>query len=118
MTIFVTSSIAILHVICNLSIIVFYAFLSNILIIDNPDISSSNGVSTFSNFWFFGFKTICPLGKKGSDLFRKVKHDHVFIIPSNSNIFFIPITKSMFHVFPILMCIFRIYGYVYLSLLV
>ena len=35
--------------------------------------------------------------KNGITLFRKLKHDsHEFIIPSNSNIFFIPKTKSTF----------------------
>ena len=63
----------------------------------NHEISSTNGASIFINFHSFGFETICSLGKKGIDLFRKLKHDcHGFMMPSNSNIFFIPKTKSMF----------------------
>ena len=39
----------------------------------------------------------CSFAKNGTDLFRKPNHDsHEFIIPSSSNIFFIPKTKSMF----------------------
>ena len=38
-------------------------------------------------------------GKKGIDLFKKLKYDSCeFIMPSNSNIFFMPNTKSMFYV--------------------
>ena len=66
---FITPSIARLHVNFNLSIIVFCAFLSNTLIIANPEISSTSGASTFINFCSFCFKTICFLG----NLFRKLK---------------------------------------------
>ena len=56
-----------------------------------------NGASILINFCSFGFRIICSLGKNGIDLFKKLKVDsHESIIPSNSNIFFIPITKSMF----------------------
>ena len=41
----------------------------------NPEISSTKGASIFINLCSFGIKTICPLGKKGIDLFRKLKHD-------------------------------------------
>ena len=53
--------------------------------------------------------------EKGIDLFKKLKHDsHEFIMPSNSNIFFMPDTRSMF------LCISDTnvkicYGHVYLS---
>ena len=63
----------------------------------NPDISSKNGASIFTNLCSFGAKTICSLGKKGIDLLKKLKHDsHEFIMPFNLNIFLIPKTKSMF----------------------
>ena len=55
------------------------------------------GASIFINLCSFGFNIICSLRKNGIDLFRKVKYDsHKFIIPSNSNMFFIPKTKSTF----------------------
>ena len=43
------SSVAKFHVNFSLSIIVFCMFLSNTLIMANPDISSMNGDSTFIN---------------------------------------------------------------------
>ena len=91
------SGIAIFHVIFSFNIIVFCAFLSNTLVIANPEISFTNGASIFINFCSFGFRTICSVGKNGIDLFKKLKDDsHEFIIPSNSNIFFMPNTKSTF----------------------
>ena len=72
-------------------------FLSNILIMANPDISSINGASTFINFCSLGFTTMHSFGKKGIDLFKKLKQQsHEFITPYNSNIFLIPKTKSTF----------------------
>ena len=72
-------------------------FLSNILTITNPEISSTNGTSIFISFCSFGFKTICSFARKGINLFKKLEHDsHEFILPSNLNIFFMPSTKSMF----------------------
>ena len=51
----------------------------------------------FINHCSFGFNMICSLGKNGIDLLRKIKHDsHEFIIPTNSNMFFTPRTKSTF----------------------
>ena len=51
----------------------------------------------FINFCSFGFKTICSFVKKDTDLFKKLKHDsHEFIMTSNSNIFFMPNTRSTF----------------------
>ena len=56
-----------------------------------------NGASIFRNHCSFGFNIICSLGKIGIDLFGNLKHDsHEFVIPSNSNMFFIPKTKSTF----------------------
>ena len=91
------SSIAKFHVNFSLSIFVFCTFLSNTLIMANPEISSMNGASTFINFCSFGFKTTHSLGRNGIDLFKKLKQGPCgFIMPSNSNIFLMPITKSIF----------------------
>ena len=63
----------------------------------NPEISSTNGASIFINFCSFSFKTIYFLGKKGINLFKRLKHDTLkFTMPSNSNIFLMPKTKSSF----------------------
>ena len=55
---FVTSNITKFHVNLSFNIIVFCAFLSNILTIANPEISSTNGASIFINFCSFGFSTV------------------------------------------------------------
>ena len=56
-----------------------------------------NRASNFINFPAFGFKIICSLGKNGINLCKKIKHDSCeFTIPSNSNIFQMPYTKSTF----------------------
>ena len=95
--VFVTCSNAEFHVNFNPSIIVLCTFLSNILIMANLEIPTMNGPSIFVDFCSFGFKINCSLGKNGIDLFKKLKHDSCeFIIPSNSNIFFILITWSTF----------------------
>ena len=55
------------------------------------------GTSIFINLCSFGFSITCSLGKNGIELFRILKHDsYEFKIPSSSNIFFIPKTKSTF----------------------
>ena len=72
---FVTSNIAEFHVNLCFRFIVFCAFLSNILTIANPEISSTNGASIFINFCSFGFKIVCYFAKKGINLFKKLKHD-------------------------------------------
>ena len=90
---FVTSNITKFHVNLSFSIIVLCAFLSMAI----PEVSSTNGASIFINFCSFGFRTNDSLGQKGIDLFKKLKHDSCeFIMPSNSNIFLIPKTKSTF----------------------
>ena len=72
-------------------------FLSSILIIANPEMSSMNGTFTFINLCSFGFNTIHSFGKIAMDLFKTLKQQfHEFITPSNSNIFLIPKTKSTF----------------------
>ena len=72
-------------------------FLSCTLIKANPDISSIYGASTLINFCSFGFNTIHSFGKSGKYLFQKLKQQsYKFMTPSNSNIFLIPKTKSMF----------------------
>ena len=79
----------------NLSIIVFCLFLSNILIIANPDISSINGASNIINLCSFGFNTIYSFGKIGKDLFKKLQQQaHAIMTPSSTNTFLIPKTKS------------------------
>ena len=115
----VISNIAENHTNFNLSIIVLCVFLSSTLIIANPDISSINGASTFINLCFFVFNIMHSFGKIGKDLFKKLKEQsHEFIIPSNSNIFLIPKTKSMFsclsdnkvYIFNLCLCISTIIG--------
>ena len=93
----VISSVAEFHTNFNFSIIVLHVFLSNILIIANPEISSINGFSTCINLCSLGFNTMHSFGKIGMDLFKKLKQQsHKFITPSNSSIFLIPNTKSTF----------------------
>ena len=61
----------------------------------NPEITSTNGASIYINFCSFGFKKYLLLRKESIDLFKKLKYDsHKFIMPSNSNIFLIPKSKS------------------------
>ena len=63
----------------------------------NPEISSINGASTFISLCSFGFNIMHSFGMNGTDLFKKLKQDSCqFIMPSNSNIFLMPITKSTF----------------------
>ena len=93
----VISNVAEFHRNFNLSIIVLCVFLSNTLIIANPDISSINCASNFTNLCSFGFNTRYSFGKISTDLFKKLKQQsHEFITHSNSNIFLIPKTKSTF----------------------
>ena len=61
------------HINFIIGIIVFFAFLSNILIIANPEISSMNGASTFINVCSFGFEITCFEGKNSINLFKKAK---------------------------------------------
>ena len=62
-----------------------------------PDISSINGASTMTNLCTFGFISTFSLGKKGKDLFEKLKQEsHKSMTPSSSKMFLIPKTKSAF----------------------
>ena len=71
--------------------------LSNNLIIAKLEISSVNGISIFTTFSSPGFITIFSFGNIGNVQFKKLKqHCHKLIMPSNSNTFLIPKTKSMF----------------------
>ena len=86
----VISNKAEFHMNFNWSIIVLCMVLSSTLIIASPDISSTNGAPTFISFCSFGFITILTFGKIGKE------QSHVFMTPSNSNVFLIPRTKSIF----------------------
>ena len=71
--------------------------MSNTFTTGIPDISSTNGASTMTNFCSFDLISVFSLGKKGMDLFRKLKQEsHESITPSNSNMFLIPKAKSTF----------------------
>ena len=61
-----------------------------------PDSSLMKGASMMTIFCDVGTISIVDTGKNGIDLLRKLKHEsHKLITPSNSKIFFIPMTKSM-----------------------
>ena len=60
-----------------------------------PDNSSMKGASTITSFCDFGAISTVITGKNGIDVLRKLKHEsHESIMPSNSKIFFIRMTKS------------------------
>ena len=70
---------------------------SNILTIASPEISSINGAFTCINFCSLGFIITWFSGNMGTDLFKNLKQQSLeFITPSNSNMFFMPRTKSTF----------------------
>ena len=64
--------------------------MSNSFTIVVSDISSTNGVSTMTNFCSFGLISVFSLGKKRIDLFRKLKQESHESITPNSNMFLIP----------------------------
>ena len=75
--------------------IVHYSLLSSIFTMARPEISSTNGASIIINFLSFGFNTACSFEKNGIDLFKNLNDEsHMSIIPSNSNTFIMPNTKS------------------------
>ena len=68
-----------------------------ILIIAKPEMSSTNGAQTFTNFCSLHFNISSFSGYMGTDLFKNSNLQSLeFIIPSNSNTFFMPKTKSTF----------------------
>ena len=76
---------------------VLLVFPSIILIIANPEISSTNGALTFTSFCSVGFNIRSFSGYKGTDLLKNSNLQSLeFITPSNLNTFFIPKTKSTF----------------------
>ena len=65
---------------------------TNILTMTKPEISSMKVASIFINLYSLGFNITCSFEKNGIDQFKKLKHDSLkLIIPSYSNIFFIPV---------------------------
>ena len=61
------------------------------------EISSVNGASTFTIFCSPGFIITFSFGNIGNDQFKKLKqHSRELNIPSNSNTFLIPKTRSTF----------------------
>ena len=61
----------------------------------NPDMSCMKSASISSNLSSLGFNITRSIGINGMDLFKKLDHNSLeLIMPSNSNIFLIPRTKS------------------------
>ena len=94
---FFKSKTALLHVNFNFINGVLQVPLLIILIIANPEISSTNGALTFTNFCSSGFNIISFSGYIDTDLFENLNQQSLeFITPSNSKTFFIPRTRSTF----------------------
>ena len=71
------------------------SFLSKIFIMAIPDNSSMKGASIMTIFCDAGVTSTLITGKNGIHLLRKLKHDSLELIkPSNSKMFFIPMTRS------------------------
>ena len=69
--------------------------MSKIFTMAIPDSSSMKGASITTIFCVFGTISTAVTGENGMGLLRKLKQEsHESIMPSSSNIFFIPITKS------------------------
>ena len=84
---FLTNFNCIMFVVCPL--------MSKISIMAIPDNSSMKGASIITIFCVFGMISTVITGKNGTDLLRKPKHESLeSITPSNSKMFFIPMTKS------------------------
>ena len=63
----------------------------------SPEISSTNGALTFTNFCSSGFNITSFSGYIGTDLFKNSNLQSLeFITPSSSKTFFMPRTKSTF----------------------
>ena len=83
------------------SIIIISTFLSDIFTITNPDISSMEDTFILINLCSLGLNIIYSFRKHGVNLFKELKHDYLEMsIPSTSNIYFIPRTKSTFSCIP------------------
>ena len=92
---FVTSNDALFLTNFNFKTTVHCSLLSNIFTMARHKISSVNGTSIFMNFLSFGFSTTCSFEKNGIDQFRNLNIESCMsVTPSNSNIFFMPKTKS------------------------
>ena len=71
------------------------SFMSKIFTMAIPDSSSMKGASMMTSFCDVGAISTVVTGKNGIDLLRKLKcESHKLITPSNSKIYFIPMTKS------------------------
>ena len=69
--------------------------MSKIFTMAIPDSSLMKGASMMTIFCDVGAISTVITGKNGIDLLRKLKHEsHEWIIPSNSKMFFIPMTRS------------------------
>ena len=81
----------------NLIMLVTCSFMSKTSTIAIPDNSYTNGASITTIFCTFGGNTVFSFGKKGTDLFRKLKQEsHESITLPNSNTYLIPKSKSIF----------------------
>ena len=79
----------------NFIMFVVYSFMSKIFTMAMPDNSSTKGASIMTIFSDAGAIFTVITGKNGIDLLRKLKQDsRESIMPSSSNMFFIPMTKS------------------------
>ena len=80
----------------NFIMFVVCSFMSKIFTMAIPYNSSMKGASTMTILCVFGAISTVVTGKNGIDLLRKLKHEsHESITPSNSKMFFIPMTKSI-----------------------
>ena len=94
---FFMSKTALLHINFNFINKVLLVFPSIILIIANPEISSTNRALTFTGVCSLGFNISSFSGYMGTDLSRNLNLQSLqFITPFNLNMFFIPRTKSTF----------------------
>ena len=63
----------------------------------SPEILSTNGALTFTNFCSSGFNIISFSGYKGTDMFKNSNVQSLdFITPSSSKRLFVPRAKSTF----------------------
>ena len=92
---FVIFSIALFLMNFNFIMFVVGSFMSKIFTMAICDSLSMKGASTTTIFCNFGAISTVVAGKNGIDLLRKLKHKSLeSITPSNSKMFFIPMTRS------------------------